>query len=39
MSFGILACLEMIGVGLVLDEPASDVKGLYWVLRRKYHGR
>jgi cardiolipin synthase (CMP-forming) len=39
MSFGILACLEMISVGLVLDEPASDVKGLYWVLRRKYRGR
>jgi cardiolipin synthase (CMP-forming) len=35
MSVGILACLEMIAVALVLDEPASDVKGLYWVLRKK----
>jgi cardiolipin synthase (CMP-forming) len=39
MSFGILACLEMIAVALVLDEPASDVKGLYWVLRNEYRDR
>ena len=26
MSFGILACLEMISVGLVLDEPISNAK-------------
>ncbi len=35
MSFGILACLEMISVGLVLDEPISNAKSLYWVLRKK----
>jgi CDP-diacylglycerol--glycerol-3-phosphate 3-phosphatidyltransferase len=32
MSFGILACLEYITVALVLDEPISDAKSLYWVL-------
>jgi cardiolipin synthase (CMP-forming) len=32
MSFGILACLEVISVALVLDQPISDAKSLYWVL-------
>ncbi len=39
MSFGILACLEVICVALVLDEPASDAKSLYWVLRKKRRGQ
>ena len=39
MSFGILACLEVICVALVLDEPISDAKSLYWVLRKKRRGQ
>ena len=39
MSFGILACLEVISVGLVLDEPICDAKSLYWVLRNKKGGQ
>ncbi len=32
MIFGILACLELIAVALVIDQPVSDAKSLYWVL-------
>lgn len=39
MIFGILACLEMISVGLVLDKPISNAKGLYWVLRNRKGGK
>ena len=38
MSFGILACLEMISVGLALDKPISNTKSLYWVLRNRKDG-
>jgi hypothetical protein len=38
MSFGILACLEVICVVLVLEEPISNAKSLYWVLREKKRG-
>ena len=34
-AFGILACLELIAVVLILDKPASDAKGLFWVLSKK----
>lgn len=39
MSFGILACIEVISVALVLDEPISDAKSLYWVLCKNKRGR
>jgi cardiolipin synthase (CMP-forming) len=39
MSFGILACLEVICVVLVLEEPISNAKSLYWVLRQKKRGQ
>jgi CDP-diacylglycerol--glycerol-3-phosphate 3-phosphatidyltransferase len=32
MSFGILACIEFIAVTLVVNQPVSDAKSLYWVL-------
>ena len=35
MSFGILACLELIAVALVVSEPVSDARSLYWVLRER----
>ena len=35
MIFGILACLEAITVALVLNQPLSDARSLYWVLRKK----
>jgi len=38
-TFGILACLEVIAITLILDNPISDAKGLYWVLLEKHGGR
>lgn len=35
MGFGILACLEAIGVSLVIDEPTPNARGLFWVLGRR----
>jgi cardiolipin synthase (CMP-forming) len=32
LTWGALACVEEIVILLVLKEPRSDVKGLYWVL-------
>lgn len=32
MIFGILACLELIAVALVADQPVSNARSLYWVL-------
>jgi CDP-diacylglycerol--glycerol-3-phosphate 3-phosphatidyltransferase len=32
MGFGILACLEAISVSLVIDEPISNARSLFWVL-------
>ena len=34
MSFGILACLEFIAVTLVVGQPLSNARSLYWVLRQ-----
>ena len=39
MVFGIVACLELIAVALVVDQPASDARGLYWVLNARKRGR
>jgi hypothetical protein len=39
MSFGILACLEVITVAVVLKEPISDGRSLYWVLCKKKRGK
>ena len=33
LVWGTLACIEEIAVLVVLTEPRSDVKGLYWVLK------
>ena len=33
ISWGILACIEEILIILILSKPASNVKGLYWVLK------
>lgn len=35
MGFGILACLEAIGVSLVIDKPISNARSLFWVLERR----
>jgi cardiolipin synthase (CMP-forming) len=35
IALGILACLEEILIILLLKEPRSNVKGLYWVLKNK----
>jgi CDP-diacylglycerol--glycerol-3-phosphate 3-phosphatidyltransferase len=35
LSAGILACIEEIIIISFLKAPASNVKGLYWVLRKK----
>jgi len=35
LVWGILACLEEILIILLLKEPRSNVKGLYWVLKNK----
>ena len=35
LAWGTLACIEEIAILLLLTEPRSDVKGLYWVLREK----
>jgi cardiolipin synthase (CMP-forming) len=35
LIWGILACLEEILIILLLKEPRSNVKGLYWVLKNK----
>lgn len=37
ISWGLLACIEEIIIILILSRPASNVKGLYWVLKK--HGR
>jgi len=39
MIFGILACLEFIAVALVVDEPVSDARSLYWVLDKRKRGQ
>ena len=35
ISWGILACIEEILIILILSKPASNVKGLYWVLKNR----
>lgn len=35
ISWGILACIEEIIIILVLSRPVSNVKGLYWVLKKE----
>ncbi len=35
MGFGILACLEAIGVSLVIDKPISNARSLFWILGRR----
>ena len=35
LVWGILACLEEMLIILLLKEPRSNVKGLYWVLKNK----
>jgi len=35
MVFGILACLEAIGVSLVIDRPISNARSLFWVLDQR----
>jgi len=39
MIFGILACLEFIAVALVVDEPVSNARSLYWVLDKSKRGQ
>lgn len=39
MIFGVLACLEFIAVALVVDEPISDARSLYWVLDKSKRGQ
>jgi CDP-diacylglycerol--glycerol-3-phosphate 3-phosphatidyltransferase len=39
MIFGVLACLELIAVALVVDEPVSDARSLYWVLDKSKRGQ
>lgn len=33
--WGILACLEEIIIAFILEEPQSNLKGLYWVLQNR----
>ena len=35
LVWGLLACLEEMFIILLLKEPRSNVKGLYWVLKNK----
>ena len=35
ISWGILACIEEILILFILSNPASNVKGLYWVLKNE----
>lgn len=35
MGFGILACLEAIGVSLVIEKPISNARSLVWILARR----
>jgi CDP-diacylglycerol--glycerol-3-phosphate 3-phosphatidyltransferase len=35
MGFGILACLEAIIVSLVIDQPISNARSLFWVLGKR----
>jgi len=35
LAWGSLACLEEVAILLVLKEPRSDVKGIYWVLKER----
>jgi CDP-diacylglycerol--glycerol-3-phosphate 3-phosphatidyltransferase len=35
LAWGCLACLEEVAILLILKEPQSDVKGLYWVLKER----
>lgn len=37
LVWGTLACIEEIIIILILKEPRSNVKGLYWVLKNKSH--
>jgi CDP-diacylglycerol--glycerol-3-phosphate 3-phosphatidyltransferase len=34
-AFGILACLEVIVLTAIVEEPITNAKGLYWVLRNR----
>jgi cardiolipin synthase len=36
--YGIVACLEVIAVTLVIRQPISNARGLYWVLRDRRGG-
>lgn len=35
IGFGILACLEAIGVSLIVDKPISNARSLLWVLGQR----
>jgi len=35
MGFGILACLEAIGVSLIIDKPISNARSLFWILGQR----
>jgi cardiolipin synthase (CMP-forming) len=37
-GFGILACIEVIALTLIVDEPISNARGLYWLLRDRHRG-
>jgi len=39
MIFGVLACFEFIAVALVVDEPVSNARSLYWVLDKSKRGQ
>ncbi len=34
-AFGTLACLEVIVLTAIVEEPITNAKGLYWVLRNR----
>ena len=36
LAWGTLACIEEIIIMLILKQPRSDVKGLYWVLKNDH---
>jgi CDP-diacylglycerol--glycerol-3-phosphate 3-phosphatidyltransferase len=38
ISWGILACIEEMIIISLLSMPQSDVKGLYWVLKKRTAG-
>ncbi|HTO65359.1 MAG TPA: CDP-alcohol phosphatidyltransferase family protein [Bradyrhizobium sp.] len=35
LSFGMLACAEVIAVTLIVHAPISNARGLYWILRER----